>query len=193
MAQSIGEVRSMLEEVGFGVTEEFELGDLTEVKEDRIVLPVTSGVLFRIQKATSRTSKDGSIKSVSAEMRLVEGIDVPVKDAQGNFTGSVEKKYQNKPMFVDLQYWVDTAIRDSQRYTSKNKPYLVPLKQFLAALGYDLTSPPKLNDEFYAAIAGRELRGDIQLREVRLKNPVSQEWEGTGEYVNEIKKFRVSE
>ena len=183
---------SMDNEAGFQVTEEFDLGGYSwgEVKEDTIVLPVNSNVLFRVQNASQRTSKDGSIKSVTAELRLVEGVQVPKKDAAGQLTGESEIKYVNKPMFVDLNYWVDTTVRNSPRYTSPNKSYLMPLKQFLGALGYD-PQGTKLNDDFYAAIKGREIRADITVREVRIKNPVTGEWQGTGEHRNEIRKFRA--
>src|SRR3990167_1298065 len=105
-----------MDEAPFSVTEEYQLGDLTEVKEDRVVLPVQSGVKFRVQKASQRTSKDGSIKSVTVQLNLVEGI--LMHDGQ--------VRYQNKPMFVDMPYWADPAIRTAPRYSGKNQAYLMP-------------------------------------------------------------------
>ena len=67
--------------------------------------------------------------------------------------------------------------------------FLVPLKQFLGALGYDVKQPPKLGDEFYSAVLGRELRADIKLKEIRVKNPAGI-WVGTDEYKNELSGFR---
>ena len=169
-----------MEDAPFSVTEEYQLGDLSEVKEDRVVLPVQSGVKFRVQKASQRISKDGSIKSVTVELRLVDGIPIP---------GSEELRYKNKPMFVDMPYW---TTRTTPRYAGKNQSYLVPLKQFFGALGYDAKSPPLLGDGFYSEILGRELLGDITVREIRLKNPISGEYEGTGEYRNDIRRFQAA-
>lgn len=171
----------------FDVTEEYSLGDLSAVKEDRLNVPAASGVLLRVQAASARVSKDGSIKSVTVQVNLVEGIDVA-----DPASGTVTKKYANKAMFADLPYWADTTIRTTPKYAGANKAFLVPLKQFLAALGYDLTNPPKLNDTFYGEVVGRELRADIRLSQVRAKNPVTQQWEPVlGEFRNEIRNFRT--
>lgn len=171
-----------MEEAPFAVTEEYQLGNLTEVKEDRVVLPVQSAARFRIQNAAARTSKDGSIKSISLELRLVDGIDV-----------GGETKYQNKPMFVDVIYWVDTNVRSSKWWTSPNKPYLLPLKQLLTALEYPLDAPPKLNDQFYSEIKGREVRADITVDPVQVKDPVTMKYvDVPGEFTNKIKKFTAA-
>lgn len=171
----------------FDVTEEYTLGDLSAVKEDKVNVPAASGVLLRINAASTRASKDGSIKNLAVQVNLVEGIDVADPS-----TGTVTKKYANKAMFVDLPYWADTAIRTTPKYAGANKAYLVPLKQFLSALGYDLTAPPKIGDALLGEVLGREVRADIRLSTVRVKNPVTQAWEDVkGEYRNEIRGFRA--
>lgn len=185
----IGEGAPM-EDAPFSVTEEYALGDLSEVKDDVQVLPVSSNVLFRVNKGSTRVSRDGSIKSLSLDLRLVEGINMPQRDGQGNLTGVIEKRYINKPMFVDLPYWVDTAIRTKERYTGKNQSFKVPLKQFLMALGYPINPAPSISDGFFSEIVGRELRADITHREIQVKSPISGVYEGTGDYRNEVRRFR---
>ena len=175
-----------MEDVPFNVHEDYEVGDVSEVKEDRQNVPAASGVLMRVAAASVRSSPDGSITSVAVQVNLVEGVDV-----SDPANGTVVKRYAGKPLFADLPFRVDTAIRTSSRYTSKHRPYLVPLKQFWAALGYDLTAPPKIGDNWLMEIIGRELRADIRLRAVRIKNPVTQQYEDVaGEFRNEVRGFK---
>ena len=182
----------MDEQVPFEVGEQFALGDLSEVKEDRTVLPVSSNVLLRISRASSRLNAKSGITSLNLQVNLVEGVDVPEKDQVGNLTGNLTKKYANKVEFVELPYKVDPALRTEPRWVSKNRPYLIPLKQFVLALGYDLKNAPTIGDAFCQELTGREFRADIIHREVRRKNPVSGEYEGTGEYRHQFQGFRVA-
>ena len=177
-----------MEDAPFTVHEDYEVGDVSEVKEDRQTVPAASAVLVRVAAASVRPSKDGSIKSVAVQFNLVEGVDVADLS-----NGTVVKRYAGKPMFVDMPFWVDVAIRTAPRYTGKNRAYLVPLKQFWAALGYDLKSPPKIGDAWLTEIIGRELRTDIRLEPVRMKNPVTGQYENVaGEFQNRLRNFAVA-
>ena len=87
-----------MEDVPFEVTEAVDIGDLSDLKEDRAIVPPTANVLFRISKASMRKSLVDNqqpeseenpcvLKSLSLEVRLEEGIDE-------------EGKYKNKPLFL---------------------------------------------------------------------------------------------
>jgi hypothetical protein len=181
-----GETMSGDGEAPFDVVEEYELGDLTTVKEDRINVPTSSNVLLTVRQATSRALPDNSIKFVALQLAIEEGVPVPNPD-----TGEVNMKFQGKVLFQDLPYWVDTVIRTSPRFTGENRSYLNPLKMFLKAMGYDIASPPKINDTFFGELQGRQLRANITLREIRLEDPKgSGNWKGTGDFRNEVKGFK---
>lgn len=177
------------ETVGFDVADEVELGDLSGVKEEQVLVPAATNVLFRVAKASSRTSQDGSLRSVSLELRLVDGVELPVLK-NGQPTGETEVKYKNKPMFTDVAYWVDTTKRTGALYTGANRGYLNPLKQFLTALGYDITQPPKINDIFFSELKGRELQADITMEARRALDASTGEWVDTGEKQNRIRRFK---
>lgn len=180
----VDQEEGVMDDTPFEVVEEYQLPSLTEVKEDRVVVPAADSVLMTVTNANMRTSKDGSIKSVALQLRLNEGIPVPSENG-------IETRYQGKIMFADLPFWADTAIRTGTRYTGKNQSYLNPLKLLLLALGYDIANPPKISDTFLNDIKGRELRANIGLREIRTQDPPgSGKYVGTGEYVNELRNFK---
>ena len=189
-AVEVEEGSTMFEEVPFSVTEEYSLGDLSEVKEDRVVLPVSSRVKLGIRQASSRTNKDGSITSLNVQVALLEGVEVPEKDMQGGFTGQLVRKYQGKTDFLELTYKVDTTIRNSAWWTSKNRPWLLPLRQFLMALGYPINPAPPISDDLCSALKGREILADIINEEITQKNPITGKREGTGEYRHRFKRFQ---
>ena len=176
---------------GFEVMESVELGDLTGVKEDKVVLPVSSGVKLRVQKVSSRLNQKSGITSLNVQVQLPDGVEVPEKDAAGSFTGAMTKKFVNKVDFIELPYKVDTTIRTEERWTKPSRPYLVPLKQFLAATGYDLKAPPAINDELMASLVGREVRANIKQREIRMKQ-ADGSYKGTGEFKHEFGAFSAA-
>jgi hypothetical protein len=153
------------------VTEEVALGDLTDVKEQKQIVPASSGVLMKIAKAGTMTSKNGDIKSLKLELRIVDGISV-IDPA----TGTEEVKYKNKPMFtsmMDLPYWCDTAVKTSKWWQTKQ--YLLNFKKLCLALDIDIKSVT-VNDAFLEVLIDRELLVDIRHEENQVKNEA-------GEYV----------
>lgn len=55
----------------FDVQDEINVGDLTDVKEDRQLVPVSKAVKVRISKAGIMENKDKDLKGIKAEVRIV--------------------------------------------------------------------------------------------------------------------------
>lgn len=153
----------MQEETPFSVTEEIIVGDLTDVKETKNILPVSQNVKVRIAKAAVMENKDKDIKSLKLELRIVDGI--PVVDQE---SGETELKYANKPMFTGIMDLVLSANVDVKQRSTKDwwttKQHQVGLKKFCQALDIDLATL-KVNDEFLISLIGRELAVDISHEE----------------------------
>jgi len=187
----------------FNVNEEDQVEDLTDVKEDRGVVPASSQVMLKLNKVSKRVlakrakedvSPDNPAvaKFVSLEVRIVEGFLV-----QG------EMKYRNKPLFQDVQYWANAEEKTSDWY--KRKQHLVQFKHFLVALGYDPSNPPAVGDKFLTEILERLVLGDIKQRPIQsrktnedgspaLDDKGKQIWINTGDLKNEVvnwKEYKV--
>ena len=144
---------------------QIEVGDLTEVKEQRQLTPAASRVKVRIAKAIIQQTKDKDIKSLKLELRIVDGIEVPVRDEAGNPTGETKLAYQNKPLFtglMDLVVWADQSVKGrAEKNWWKTNQHMIGLKGFCVALGLDIKSV-KVNKEFLDALVGNEVLVDIQ-------------------------------
>lgn len=178
----------MDEQVGFNVTEEVEVGDLSDVKETRALTPQAQNVKVRIAKASTQETKDKDIKSLKLELRIVDGI--PVHNEE---TGEAELKYINKPVFtglIDLIYWADTTVKGrSGKNWWKNKQHLVGLKKFCQALVIDLAMV-KINDDFLETLLERELLIDIGHEEETQLNPETGDRVKLGTFRERIKSFK---
>ena len=146
---------NMEEQVPFEVMQEVDVVDLTDVKQDRDLFPVCSGLKVRIHKASSQANKDKDIFSLKLDVRPVDGIEVT--DEQ---SGETTQKYVNKPIFtsiMDLVYSADLSIkgRESNKWW-KNNQHLVEFKNFCSALDIPLKGI-KVNDAFFSDLLGREL------------------------------------
>lgn len=164
----------------FDVVDEVEIGDLSTVKEDQQLLPPTNNALLSIKQASNRVSQDGGLRKISLQLKLVEGI-------------GEDRKYAGKVLFADVTYWADTTKYTAEKYTGKNRAYLNELKLLLSALGYDIATPPKINDEFFGSITGRTLRANITVRDKRALDKSTGTWEATGEQQNVVSKFKPAE
>lgn len=142
-------------EVPFDVVEEYQVTDLTDVKEIRDLFPVTSGLKVRINKAGTQQNKDKDIYSLKLEVRPVDGIEVTDPES-----GETTAKYINKPIFssiMDLVYGADLSVKDRlNNKWWKNNQHLVEFKNFCTALDIPLNTI-KVNDEFLSTLIGREL------------------------------------
>lgn len=144
---------------GFEVTEETEVQDLTEVKEQRTLVPATKDVKFVIYNASTQASKDKSIKSLKLELQIVDGIEVFNPETQEK-----EIKFIGRKMFtgfMDLVYWADmTKAGRTDSDWWKNNQHLVGFKQLCMALGISLAGI-KVNDKFVTELVGRNVLATI--------------------------------
>ena len=175
----------MSEEAGFSVTEEVAVGDLTAVQQ--AITPVAQNVKVRIAKASVSLSKDGNLKTLKTEMKVVDGIPVQNND------GETELKFQNKslfPGFMELCIWANPAVKNTQWY--KNQQHLLGFKQFCQALSIDIKDV-KINDEFISSLIGRELLVSIKHEEETAVNVETGKREKTGSLRERIGSFKKAE
>lgn len=177
----------MNDEMNIQVTDEFEIGDMSDVQGD--VLPPASKVLFVVKKASigsllldnKQAESDENpvvLKKLRLELRIKEGIE------QGG-----QIKYVNKPCFVDMFVWHNPVHKTSDYY--KTRKYLLDFKQFIKAMGYDVKAPPKMNDQFLIELIDREVRGDIQQKPIQV-NDGSGKWVNTDEMENKYRNWRTA-
>ena len=161
---------------GFNVNEEVEVMDLTDVKQERSLMPVTKGLKVRIAKAsvvTNENAEKGKVadtKGLGLELRVVDGIEF-----QDPESGEITFKFKNKPLFVsralELCYWADMnavaasgknagKVRSEIDWWKKNQQY-VGFKMFCEALGLPLKGL-KVNDALLQELVGKELLVDVQ-------------------------------
>ena len=146
---------NMNEDTGFDVVDEVEVADLTDVKQDRNLFPVSKDVLVRINKAATQKNRDKDISSLKLDVRPIEGIGV-LDEA----SGETVQKYVNAPIFtsiMDLVYSADTSVKGrSDNKWWKNQQHLVEFKKFCEALDIPLKGI-KVNDEWLSSLVGKEL------------------------------------
>lgn len=176
----------MEEQTQFG---EINLGDMTGLKEIKDVLPAASGVRVRIDKATVKdNSFEGSVptkKYLNLQLRIVDGISFVDSE------GVAQTKFKNKVVFTnnkDLPVWVDTNHEFYKGDKFVKGAYLIPLRQFLVAVGCD----PKavvINEALLESLKGVEIEVDIAQNQKKSKTPEG-EWIATGEFENLFRNWK---
>lgn len=188
---------------GFQVTDEQEVADLTETKEQRSIMPVVKALKVRIAKgevASNANPKEGKvadIKGLKLEVRVVEGVETHDQE-----TGEVSFKYVNKPLFtglMDLVFWADLEVVGTKGKNAgkarkdvdwwKNDQHRVEFKKFLTALDLPLKGL-KINDEFFANLSGREVLVDIQHEKEQVLNPETGAYVDTGRLSERLKNWK---
>ena len=176
----------MEEETVFGT---IDLGDMTGLKEIKDVLPAASGVRVRIDKAGIKdNSFEGSVpskKHLNLQIRIVDGISFV--DAEG----VAQTKYKNKVVFTnnkDLPVWVDTQHEFYKGDKFVKGAYLIPLRQFLIAVGVD-PKAVKIDEALLMSLAGTEFEVDIAQNQKKSKTPEG-EWIATGEFENLFRNWK---
>ena len=184
----------MSAEDGFEVVESYEIGSRVDVKEDRLALPAAKHVLARIEKASVRLTRmtergnpqSGSVKAVNLQVRYPEGLAVDNGDGS-----EPTMKYANKVDFIELEYQVvKPELRQEERYVGKNRSFLVPITQFLAAMGIPPEQPIVINDDFLAELHGKSFYVDIGRRPVNVLDSATGKWSQTGEFKNTHRGFQ---
>jgi len=140
-------------ETPFDVFEEQELGDLSGVKQERILIPPTNNVRVKVNQATVATSKNKDYRQINVSFRLTEGLG-----EKGQFKNSV--------VFERMCYWANPEVYEAEskpeksRRFFKNKQHLVLFTQLLDACGVDKTQV-KFGDALLTEMAGKEMLVDI--------------------------------
>lgn len=156
----------MDETVPFDVVDSIDVGNLNEVQS--AVMPQAQNVKISISKASVKKSKDGDLKSLNCEFKIVDGILSTNPE-----TGEEKLQYVGKaifPSFMDLLVWANPETKTSTWY--KNKQHLLGFKEFCKALELDLSSV-KVDDEFCTALIGKELTCNI-VHEAETANQLDQ-------------------
>lgn len=174
------------EQTQFGT---IELGDMTGLKEIKDVLPASSGVRVRIDKASIKdNSFEGSVptkKYLNLQLRIVDGISFV--DADGN----AQTKYKNKVVFTnhkDLPVWVDTNHEFYKGDKFTKGAYLIPLRKFLIAVGVD-PKAVKIDEALLASLQGVEVEVDVAQNQKKSETPEG-EWIATGEFENLFRNWK---
>lgn len=162
-----------MNDVPFDVTESYDVQDLTDVKADKNLFPVTKDLLVRINKAALQTNNNKNIFGLKLELRTV------------NETVLSEDKVikANYPLFnslMDLVYGakMDVDGRENNKWW-KNSQHLVEFKNFCKALDIPLTGI-KVNDAFLADLLGREVLVSVTHEAETTNDPSGEINEKTG-------------
>ena len=172
----------MTNDEGFQVTEEVDVVDLTDVKKDKQLFPVTSGLKVRINKAATQANKDKDIYSLKLELRIVDGL--------ANNEGVMQ--YINKPLFtgiMDLVYGAKLDVKDrASNKWWKSSQHLVEFKNFCKGLDIDLKGI-KVDDSFLSNLIGKEILVDVT-HEAQTMNDAEGNKVKTGEFREKLKNWK---
>lgn len=180
----------MMNDEGFQVTDQIEVPDLADVKEQRSLVPAAKDVRFRVVSGAVMASKDKSIKGLNLRLSIVEGIDVLNKD-----TGEMESKFAGREMttgLMTLVVWADKTVglRPSSDWW-KNDQHLVGFKQFCMAMGIPLAGI-KVNDTFIGDLVSREVIATITHEEGSVKDETGAK-QRTGVFQEKLKFWKRAE
>ena len=166
----------------FDVTDRYEVQDLTNIKQESTLMPVTKGLKVRISKASTQENKDKDIYSLKLELRVVDGI----------LNNEGIAQYINKPLFtgiMDLVYGAKLDVKDrANNKWWKNNQHLVEFKNFCNALDIPL-SGIKIDDEFIANLINKEFLVDV-LHEAQTLPDADGNRVKTGEFREKLKNFK---
>lgn len=139
----------------FDVLEEQELGDLSEVKQERVLIPPSTNVRVKVNQATVAQSKNKDYRQINVSFRLTEGVN--------------EGQFRNSIIFERMCYWANPEVYEAEskpektRRFFKNKQHLVLFTQLLKACGMDMKEV-KMGDDLLAELGGKEMMIDIGQR-----------------------------
>lgn len=160
----------------FDVTEPVEIGDLSDVKEIRRIIPPAKGVKLIIKKAEPRINKEGTYRSINLTLGIVDGI---------TYNEGEEPKYKNMTVFSRVCFYADPKTYDADYFTKRQ--HLVELKNLIGAT--QLSNPNTISDSTYEELQGQVLLGDI----IQRKGRTYEDAEGNTQTVdpsNEVVRFK---
>ena len=141
------EITGKLQEAGFDVTEPVEL-DLSDVREERVLLPPANNVRLRIRKAAVWSNQDNTYRGLNISFSVEDGI-----------TAGSQTKFKGAVIFERICYYADPVVYNKDYF--KRKQHLVSLKQLVKAIGGDVNKIV-VNDDFLKRLEGCVVAGDIR-------------------------------
>ena len=138
-------LKEKLENAGFDVTDPIDV-DLSNVKEERRLVPAANNILLRIRKVTARSNPSGTYRSLNISFQLENGIEI-----------GGEVKYRGTVVFESVCYHADATVYTKDFF--KKRQHLVALTQLMKALGRDMNF--KIDDEFLSSLEGQAVIGSI--------------------------------
>lgn len=176
-------------EVPFDVNEPSSIGDLTDVKDSRAVLPATSNVKVRISKAEIKATKDGSVEKIGILWEVVDGVPIGDEMKFKGFKFFQSGEYTKDSIFSKIDYDVKTSDwwGDRKRF--------VNLKNLLLACSLPVNDVV-VNDELLRSLEGKVLKGNvIQYAKQEKTDEVDSNgkpvYKNTGELDNAVRYFKV--
>lgn len=162
-----------LREEGFEVVEPMEL-DLSDVKEERVLLPPTNNVRLRIRKVTNTGNQDNTYRQLNVSFQVEDGIQV-----------GEETKFKGSVLFERVCYYADPMVYTKDFF--KRKQHLVQLQQLMKAMGEDI-SKLKISDDFLASLTDKVVIGDIRQR---ANNFIAKDGTEVSTAINTVSRFRA--
>lgn len=157
------------------------IDDLTDVKEEKAIVPATKDVRMFIKDVQVRDrTKEGeplNWKTLNVTFTLVDGINV-----EGT------QLYVNKNMFKNICYSINKDHYDMSKPFFGKQQYLVELKQLLEAVGAELKglSVTMIRER----LIGKQVLGSIIQQKETVKDKETGERVETGDFINDIKWFK---
>ena len=169
--------------------EDFWSGNLTDVKEEKNLLPPTKDVKLLIREVDIYDSyDDGSTrlwKQIRVNFELREGIEV-----------AGEIKYRGSRVSQMIPYFAEPNHYDYKKPFFAKAQFLVPLVQLVKATQSESPKMIKggLEDEAVVVLVdslkGKTVLGTILQVPVSVKNPDTGIYEATADLQNEVKYFK---
>lgn len=137
----------------YGGVEEVDIGDLSQVREERQVIPATRRVRVKIIKTENRFNADNTYRWINLSLRLMRGIEVENEN-------ETITKFKGAVVFGRVCYYADPISYDDDFF--KKKQHLVQLKYLINATGLTTT---KIDGHFIELlIESPEILVDITVR-----------------------------
>lgn len=169
------DLNGYIKDSGFEVVEEVNIGSLSELKEERSIIPPSKNVKLRIRKATNLQNEDGSYRMINLSLAIEDGILMP--------DGS--KKFKGMVVWGKVTYFADP-----KKYTKDfflKRQHLTELKKFVLAIGGDIASI-KINDEFLRSLENQVVVADIRQKMDKFTAKDGTEVENT---INLVQNYRA--
>lgn len=163
--------------------EQYDVQDLTDVKADKNLFPVTKDLKVRINAADTQMNKNKNIYALKLELRTVE----PTEVGEGN---TIKANYPLFTGLMDLVYGADLTVdeRGDNKWW-KNNQHLVEFKNFLKALDMPLAGI-KVNDQWLSDLIGRELLVSVLHEANKVADPETGKKVATGDFSQKLKNWK---